>query len=48
MTTLTAVLEVYSLEEIFELNDLTSEDILEYLVRHRLVVLPEILPVEFD
>lgn len=43
-----AVLDAYSLEEILELNDLTTEEALEYLVEHRLITLPEITPLEFE
>lgn len=42
-----AVLEVYSLEEILELNDLTTEDVLDYLVTQGFVRLPEIQPLDF-
>lgn len=45
---LSKVLEVYTLEEILELNDLTTEDCLEFLVEQNFLVLPEILPVYFD
>lgn len=44
----TAVLEAYTLSEILELNDLTEEDALEYLVAHGIVKLPEIQPLEFQ
>jgi hypothetical protein len=43
-----ALLETYSLEELLELNDLTTEDCLEFLVAHRFIHLPEITPLEFD
>lgn len=42
-----ALLEAYTLSEILELNDLTDEEALEYLVRHGLVHIPEIKPLEF-
>lgn len=42
------ILETYSLEEILELNDLTAEDCLEYLVEEGFVTLPEIHPLDFD
>jgi len=42
------VLETYSLEEILELNDLTAEDCLEFLVEEDFVSLPEIKPLEFE
>lgn len=43
-----ALLETYSLNEILELNDLTEEDILEFLHVEGYVDLPEIKPLEFD
>ncbi len=46
--TLSAVLEAYSLEEILELNDITNEEALDYLVAHGFLTLPEIQPLEFD
>lgn len=42
------MLETYSLEEILELNDLTPEEALEYLVTQGLVELPEITPLDFQ
>jgi len=44
----TALLEAYTLSEILEMNDLTEEDVLEYLVRHGRITLPELRPLEFD
>lgn len=41
------MLETYSLEEILELNDLTPEEALEYLVTQGFVELPEIQPLDF-
>lgn len=43
-----AVLDTYELSEIIELNDLTQEEVLEYLVEHNVLHLPEIIPVSFD
>lgn len=43
-----SVLEAYSLSEILEMNDLTEEDALEYLVDQGVVKLPSIQPLEFD
>lgn len=43
-----AILSTYSLEEILELNDLTAEDCLEFLVEEGYVELPEVQPLEFD
>lgn len=42
------ILETYSLSEILEMNDLTEEDLLEYLVEERMVRLPEIKPLDFE
>jgi hypothetical protein len=39
------VLDVYSLEEILELNDLTEVDVLYFLVSEQFVTLPEPLPL---
>lgn len=41
------ILETYSIEDILELNDLTTEDCLEFLVEEGFVSLPEIKPLEF-
>ena len=38
-------LEAYELEEIFELNDMTVEEILLVLVQKGIIVLPEMLPL---
>lgn len=43
-----AVLETYSLSELLELNDVTEEDILEFLVESKILDLPELTPLEFD
>lgn len=40
-----AVLDTYSLSELIELNDMTQEDVLEYLVEQGILTLPEIMPV---
>lgn len=48
MTSLTAILDTYSLEEILELNDWTVEEALEYLVIQKMITLPEIQPLEFE
>lgn len=42
------ILETYSLEELFELNDITAEEALEILVNQGLLDLPEIKPLEFN
>jgi hypothetical protein len=42
-------LKTYSLEEIFELNDLTVEDVLIYLVEQGFIDLPDPSPIDmFD
>lgn len=46
--TVAALLEAYTLSEILEMNDLTEEDILEYLVAHSIVKLPEVRPLTYD
>lgn len=43
-----AILEVYDLSEIIEYNDLTQEEVLEYLVEHKILKLPEVQPLEFE
>lgn len=45
---LATLLETYSFTEILEMNDLTEEELLEFLVRHHMVRLPEIQPLEFE
>jgi hypothetical protein len=40
------LLEAYTLSEILEMNDLTEEDALEYLVDQGMVKLPDIKPLE--
>lgn len=40
------VLATYTLEEILELNDVTEEEILEYLVCVGVLELPKPLPVD--
>jgi hypothetical protein len=42
------ILETYTLSEILELNDLTDEEVLEYLVEQRIVDLPAIKPLTYD
>ena len=43
------LLETYDLSEILEMNDLTQEDVLEYMVETKYIRhLPEVLPLEFD
>ena len=44
----TNVLDVYSLEQLLELNDLTTEECLEFLVDEGYIELPRIRPLAFD
>ena len=44
----TAILNTYSIEDILELNDLTTEECLEFLHEEGFVDLPDIKPLEFD
>lgn len=39
------ILETYTLSEIFEYNDLTEEEVLEYLVYQGIIKLPEVRPL---
>lgn len=48
LTIYATLLEVYTLEEILELNDKTEEDCLEFLVEEKFVDLPKIKPLDFD
>ncbi len=43
-----ALLDVYSLAEILEMNDLTEADALDFLLEQRFLILPEIQPLEFE
>lgn len=43
-----ALLEVYSLEDILELNDKTTEDCLEFLIEEGFIDLPRIKPLDFE
>jgi hypothetical protein len=42
------LLNVYTLEELLELNDKTPEDCLEFLVEEKYIKLPTIKPLDFD
>jgi hypothetical protein len=42
------VLEVYSLTEVIEQNDLTEEDVLRFLVEQEFVELPDPKALDFD
>jgi hypothetical protein len=48
LTDCSAALEAYTLEEILNLNDMTEEDVLIYLVEERIITLPEIKPLEYE
>ncbi len=48
MTSYATLLEVYTLEELLELNDKTEEDCLEFLVEEKFIKLPTIKPLDFD
>jgi len=48
MTLYSSLLETYTLEEILEINDLTPEECLEYLVEGKLIHIPEVIPLEFE
>lgn len=41
------ILDTYSLEDILELNDRTEADTLLFLIQHKFVHLPEVLPVDY-
>jgi len=38
-------LDIYTAEEIFELNDMTVDEVLLILIQKGIIVLPETLPV---
>lgn len=42
------LLDIYSLEELLEMNDLTEADALVYLVNTNYISPPEITPLEFE
>lgn len=44
----TAILDVYSLEQILEYNDLSPEDALAFMVGEDYITLPEVTPISFD
>jgi len=46
--TIEKYLQTYSLEEIFELNELTQEEVLLYLVEQEFIELPTPSPVDLD
>ena len=40
------ILEVYSFEELLELNDYTYEEVVRLLFEHGLIELPEVIPID--
>lgn len=48
ITDYSAILEVYSIQDILELNDITEEEALDYLVTQDFLVMPSVKPLEFD
>lgn len=48
MTEYDSTLEVYSLEEVLELNDKTPEEALEYLVTSGYISLPDVRAMDFE
>jgi hypothetical protein len=48
VTNYSALLDVYTIEEILELNDKTPEECLEFLVEEKYIRLPTIKPLHFD
>lgn len=48
LTHFATILDAYSLEDILELNDRTTEEVLEFLVGEGYIKLPDIQPLEFD
>lgn len=48
MTLYTTILDAYTLEDLLELNDKTTEDCLEFLVEEAFITLPDIQPLEFE
>jgi hypothetical protein len=42
------LLDVYTLTEIFEMNDLTEADVLRYLEEQEFIILPDPEPLDFE
>ncbi|MDE1830316.1 MAG: hypothetical protein KGI25_08335 [Thaumarchaeota archaeon] len=42
------ILDTYTLEEIFELNEVTEADVLLFLLKEEYLELPEPLPIDLD
>lgn len=43
-----AILDVYSLEQLLEFNDLTLEEALQFMLDAEFLKLPDIKPLEFE
>ena len=48
ISTIEGILDVYTLEEILEFNDLSLQDALLFLVEEEFLELPDIRPLEFE
>ena len=48
MTDYAAILDCYSIEDILELNDMTAEELLIYLVEEKVISLPEVTPLDLE
>lgn len=48
MTVYSTILDAYTIEDLLELNDKTTEDCLEYLVEEGFINLPDVQPLEFE
>jgi len=48
LTDYSTILDVYSLEEILELNDVTPEEALIFLIEEKFIKLPSIRPLNLD
>lgn len=42
------ILQTYSLEDIYEYNELTEEDVLDLLIKHGLVDIPNPKPIIYE
>ena len=42
------ILQTYDLIEIFELNELTEEEVLQFLVEEEFITLPKVIPVDYE
>lgn len=41
-------LSVYTLEEIIEINELTEEEVLEFLLDQKFIRLPSVMPIDLE